>query len=72
MRDFDRTNLGMDVGETPTLLEFDWTSRWIPPFAFGERPSRIRHRFERWRFRLGISKKTTFSPSGENVVFSEN
>gem|GEM_PF-5280898 len=30
MRDFDRTNLGMDVGETPTLLEVDWTPRWIP------------------------------------------
>ena len=28
MLGFDRAHLGMDVGETPTLLEVDWTHRY--------------------------------------------
>ena len=31
MRDFNRINLEMNIGETPTLLEFDWTS--LPPIV---------------------------------------
>jgi hypothetical protein len=34
MQDFDRAHLGMDVGETPTLLEVDW-QKWESGSGWG-------------------------------------